>query len=315
MRHRRKMKVLQAKQPSFKIDEDGPFGLTIGNFDGVHQGHQDLLYRVREATSKAGQKMIVMTFVPHPIKIIKGATSFLLNTYMERRCLLEKYGVDYLVEVHFSRDLSTLSPEKFLDDYILSIKDLKSLYLGYDFAFGSNKAGDHEFVTDYCKGECEVEIQPEFKLNNENVSSSKIRKVLLEGDVLKANDILGREHFISGRVVKGAGRGRQIGVPTANIEFDSDLLVPKRGVYITRTRYKDQVYFSVTNIGKNPTFKTDESVSVETHLLDFDNDIYGDEISVQFVDRIRDEKKFDSVNELIEQIKNDVESSRKHFKL
>jgi riboflavin kinase/FMN adenylyltransferase len=309
------MKVLQANRHNFKINEDGPFGLTIGNFDGVHQGHQDLLNRVRKATSKALQKMIVMTFVPHPIKIIRGASSFLLNTYIERRSLLERYGADYLVEIHFSRDFSTQSPENFLNEYILSIKDLQTLYLGYDFAFGSNKAGDHEFVTNYCKGKCEVEIQPEFKLDNENVSSSTIRKLLLDGDVLKANNILGREHFISGRVVKGAGRGRQIGVPTANIEFDSDLLVPKRGVYITRTQYKDQLYFSVTNIGKNPTFKSDESVSVETHLLDFDNDIYGDEISVQFIERIRDEKKFESVNELIAQIKDDVETSRKHFEI
>lgn len=309
------MKVLQATKPNFKIEEDGPFGLTIGNFDGVHQGHQDLLNRVRESTKKNGQKMIVMTFVPHPIKIIKGATSFLLNTYMERRCLLESYGVDYLVEIHFTRDLSTQSPESFLEDYILSIDGLSTLYLGYDFAFGSNKAGDHEFVTDYCKNKCSVEIQPEYKFKSKDVSSSVIRGYLLEGDILKANDCLGREHFISGRVVKGAGRGKQIGVPTANIEFDSDLLVPKRGVYITKTRYKDQLYHSVTNIGKNPTFTTDEAMSVETHLLDFDNDIYGDEIAVLFVERIRDEKKFDSVNELINQIKADVDTARKHFNL
>ena len=207
MRPKEKMKVLQANRHNFKINEDGPFGLTIGNFDGVHQGHQDLLNRVRKATSTALQKMIVMTFVPHPIKIIRGASSFLLNTYIERRSLLERYGADYLVEIHFSRDFSTQSPENFLNEYILSIKDLQTLYLGYDFAFGSNKAGDHEFVTNYCKGKCEVEIQPEFKLDNENVSSSTIRKLLLDGDVLKANNILGREHFISGRVVKGAGGG------------------------------------------------------------------------------------------------------------
>ena len=309
------MKILEINQPNFKLYDKGPFGLTVGNFDGVHQGHKDLLNRVREATSKNGQKMIVMTFVPHPIKIIKGATSFLLNTYSERRCLLESLGVDYLLEIHFSRDLSTLSPEKFLDNYILSIEGVKGLYLGYDFAFGSNKACDHEFVTNYCKGKCTVEIQPEFNMNGEDVSSSVIRNYLTNGDVLNANKCLGRDHFISGRVVKGAGRGRQIGIPTANIGFDTDLIVPKRGVYITKTKYKDQLYFSVTNIGKNPTFKSDESTSVETHLLDFDNDIYGDEISVYFLDRIRDEKKFDSVNELISQIKKDVVTAREHFKL
>ncbi len=309
------MKILEANQPNFKIDDKGPFGLTIGNFDGVHLGHKDLLKRVREATEKNGQKMIVMTFVPHPIKIIKGATSFLLNTYHERRCLLESLDVDYLVEIHFTRDLSTLSPEKFLSDYILSIEGVEGLYLGYDFAFGSNKAGDHEFVTNFCKGKCNVEIQPEFNMNGEDVSSSVIRKHLTEGQILAANNCLGREHFISGRVVKGAERGKQIGIPTANIEFDSDLIVPKRGVYITKTKYKDQLYFSVTNIGKNPTFKSDEVMSVETHLLDFDNDIYGDEISVYFIDRIRDERKFDSVNELISQIKKDVETARERFKL
>ncbi|MCO4792695.1 MAG: bifunctional riboflavin kinase/FAD synthetase [Bacteriovoracaceae bacterium] len=308
------MKVIETKISQFQTSEEGPFGLTIGNFDGVHLGHQDLLSRVRKELDKKNHKMIVMTFNPHPIKIIKGLSAFLLNTYAERRAFLEKNGVDILIEIHFTRDLSTMAPEKFIDDHILSIPNLETFYLGYDFAFGSNKTGDHKFIQDYCKDKCAVEIQPEYKHKGENISSSKIRRYLQNGNIKEANECLGRDFFISGHVIKGAGRGRQIGIPTANIDFDTDLLVPKRGVYITKSTYRDQVYFSVTNIGINPTFKDDEIYSVETHLLDFDNDIYGDELSISFVERVRDEVKFNSVNELVSQIKADIETAKKYFK-
>ena len=300
------MKVLKSLR---ELEEDN-VGITIGNFDGVHVGHRDLLKKVSDDCGNKGRKLCVLSFVPHPMAILKNEKNFLINSYEERIDLLSGAGIDYFVEINFTRDFSNLTPSEFLDRYIITEK-VKGIYLGYDFAFGANKEGSFEFVTDYCKDlDVEVFLLDEFANKEIKVSSSSVRKLLLEGEVPEANELLGRSYFLSGRVIKGEGRGRQIGFPTANIELDYGRLIPPRGVYATTVDYKGGTYQSLTNIGFNPTFNDAEELHVETHLLDFVNDIYGEEIQINFLSKIRDEKKFGSVNELIAQISEDVKKRK-----
>lgn len=287
---------------------------TIGNFDGVHLGHQQFLKFIKDEAHKVGAKFLVITFVPHPSFVLKNQRAFLLNTYAERREMLREIGVEYLLEIDFNRDFSTLTPGDFLDTYVFNHSGIAKMFLGHDFAFGANKSGDFKFVKDYCVNKkIDLLIQDEYKFNSANVSSSAVRAQVKNGAMDVASNLLGRNYFISGRVIKGAGRGKQIGFPTANLGYERECIVPSNGVYITRTYFKEMTYQSVTNVGHNPTFNTGLDIHVETHVLDFNLDIYGEEIRVEFIKKLRDEKKFSSANELIQQIKMDVENSRKYF--
>lgn len=286
-------------------------GIVIGNFDGVHQGHQLMLKDVIKESTKKNEVLVLLTFKPHPAEIIKNATSFLINSYIERRELLKDVGILNVWEVDFNRDFSTLTPTDFLDKYISANKNIKSLYLGHDFAFGAGKKGDHNFVKSYCEGKhFKPYIQNKFEHDGKSVSSSVIRKYLQSGELEAANSGLGRNFFLTGVVKKGDGRGRTIGFPTANIGVDHKRIIPSSGVYATYVSIKGVKFKAVTNIGTNPTFIDDGIISIETHILDFDNDIYGEKLIVSFVKKIRDEKKFSSANDLVEQIKIDIGKRR-----
>jgi riboflavin kinase / FMN adenylyltransferase len=283
-------------------------GLTIGNFDGVHLGHRQLLRKIKKECVERNFQFVVITFVPHPHKILyPDKDRFLISSYNQRRALLEEIGVDVLVEFNFTRDFSTLTARQFLTKYLLAYPAVKKFYLGYDFAFGANKQGGFDEVQELCKPlGIEVEIQPKFEFEHSLVSSSLIRDKLLVGNIKAVNKLLERPFHLEGVVIKGEGRGKKIGFPTANIQVSSDLIVPHKGVYVTRTLYKGMVYKSVTNIGNNPTFKDTSHIHIETNLFDFDSDIYGEFLDIQFLEKIRDEKKFTTVNDLIEQIRTDI---------
>lgn len=309
------MKVLQSLSDISKEFEDVPdIGLTIGNFDGVHSGHQELLAKIKNDCKQKNQKFVVVTFIPHPQKILQpDRTRFLINSYQQRRVLLEKSGVDILIELGFTRDFSTLGAESFLEKYLLIYPNLKTFYLGYDFAFGANKEGDHDSVKAMCEPKgIKVEIQPKFEFEDRIVSSSLIRELLALGKIEEVDSILKRPYHLEGVVVKGQGRGKKIGFPTANVQVGEDLIIPSKGVYVTRTIYKGMTYQSITNIGNNPTFNEGDELHVETNLFDFDLDIYGEKIDIEFLHKIRNEKKFSTVNELIAQIKSDVEVAKKY---
>lgn len=289
--------------------------VTIGNFDGVHIGHREFLSIIAEDCKEQKCKFVVITFVPHPVQILKAQSGFLINTFNERRELLEQCGVDYLLEVDFTRDFSTLPPADFLEKYVFSFSEIKKIYLGHDFAFGANKSGDYSLAKKLCeKVNIALVLQNEFRLDNHSVSSSVARASISKGEMEKATSFLGRSYFLSGRVIKGQGRGRQIGFPTANIDYGKELIIPALGVYITQTTIHDMTYNSVTNIGVNPTFNTGIEINIETHLLDFSRDIYGEEVRVSFLKKIRDEKKFSSVNDLVAQIAADVQFARNYLK-
>ncbi len=289
-----------------------PIGLTIGNFDGVHVGHRQLLNKIKTECSKKNLSFAVVTFVPHPQKILQPEKErFLLCSYEKRRELLASLGVNYLVELKFTRDFSTLLPGDFMKTHLFNYEGLKEFYLGYDFAFGANKQGGHDLATEICKPKgIHVEIQPKFEISGELVSSTSIREMLLKGQVDEASKFLSRNFHLEGVVIKGEGRGKKIGFPTANIQVSPDLIVPENGVYVTRTRYKDMTYNSVTNIGFNPTFKEGDQVHIETNIFDFDLDIYGEKLDIEFIQKLRNERKFPTVNDLINQIKADVERAK-----
>ncbi|MCM2349584.1 MAG: bifunctional riboflavin kinase/FAD synthetase [Bacteriovoracaceae bacterium] len=291
-------------------------GLTIGNFDGVHIGHSELLKKIKADCQRKNLLFVVVTFVPHPQKILQpDKERFLINSYEQRRNLLRDQGVDVLVELKFTRDFSTLRAEDFLKQYLLSYPNLKDFYLGYDFAFGANKEGDFDLVKSICDPlGIEIEIQPKFEFQGEVVSSSSIRARLLSGKIDEVENILQRPFHLEGVVVKGEGRGKKIGFPTANIQVSQDLIVPHKGVYVTRTIYKGMTYQSVTNIGNNPTFKDTDQLSIETNLFDFNSDIYGELLDIQFLHKIRDEKKFSTVNDLINQIKSDIQVAQNYLR-
>jgi riboflavin kinase/FMN adenylyltransferase len=291
-----------------KISQYPAIGLTIGNFDGVHIGHRQLLKKIKEQCLDKDQLFAVVTFIPHPQKILQPEKErFLINSYEQRRKLLKELGVDYLIELKFTRDFSTLPPEKFIADYLLNYPNLKDFYLGYDFAFGANKQGGYDLVRSLCEPrKISVEIQPKFEFDSTVVSSSLIREKINNGELDNISTILARPYHLEGLVVKGEGRGKMIGFPTANIQVSPDLIVPQKGVYITRTIYNGMTYNSVTNIGNNPTFKDNLVLNIETNIFDFDTDIYGENLDIQFLHKLRDEKKFPTVNDLVNQIKSDV---------
>jgi riboflavin kinase/FMN adenylyltransferase len=292
-----------------EIDLKDPIVLTIGNFDGVHLGHQDLVRQLKNHAKKFNAKTAVMTFSPHPMFILNQVSDkFLLSNQEEKHELLARLGIDYLVEIPFTRDLSTLSPEDFLNNYVFVHEQLKGLVLGFNFSFGAKKAGTHDVVRSIAATNTrvvEVTVAKAFDLDGVTLASSKIRQELEAGRIEIANKFLGRQYNLSGVVVRGDGIGRTIGFPTANIKILKERCFPRAGVYVTKTECRKKEYFSLTNIGYRPTFVNESILKFETHILDFDETIYGEEISVSFYSQIRCEKKFASVAELIDQINRD----------
>jgi riboflavin kinase/FMN adenylyltransferase len=310
------MKILTSLLDIEKTNDVYPgIGLTIGNFDGVHLGHRELLRKIKDECRNKSLLFVVVTFIPHPQKIIQPEKErFLINSYDQRRKLLHSLGVDVLIEIGFTRDFSTLSPENFLRKHLLIYPELKHFYLGYDFAFGANKEGGYDLVKNLCKPlGVEVEIQPKFESLGKVVSSSLIREKVASGKINEVEQFLSRPFHLEGVVIKGEGRGKKIGFPTANIQVSGDLIVPQRGVYVTRTIYNGMTYNSITNIGYNPTFKNTQETHIETNLFDFDIDIYGENLDIEFLYKVRDEQKFLTVNELIAQIKTDVDFAKKYL--
>lgn len=286
--------------------------VTIGNFDGLHLGHREIISRAVEASRKVGGPSVLMTFHPHPRKVLQPEKN-LKNIFPKEDLEIElsQMGLDILIFEPFSRELSQMSPEDFIQTRIYKPLSPHTLIVGYDFGFGANRQGNLQKLkelTDTLK--INLEIVSPVKTEHILVSSSQIRMALANGDVDMAEKMLGRPFYLKGLVEKGKGRGRTIGVPTANLATQAETF-PKLGVYSTKTRVRGQWYKSITNVGFNPTFKEAPlAIKVETHIFDFKDDIYGEEIVVQFGSFIREERKFNSQKELIEQIALDIQKAR-----
>ena len=290
---------------------DKKLGIAIGNFDGFHLGHQKIVNTMLNHCKKYNMLLMIMLFVPHPRIALKGEKRFLINNYKHRRKFMEESGLDVLFEVDFVPEFSDLSPAKFLDKYILSKYNIGRFFLGHNFSFGKDKKGGRVLLEKHCrKNNIFVDILDEFTECGEKISSSQIRNLLKQGNVDKSNKLLGREFFLEGSVIHGFGRGKGMGFPTVNLDLKEDMLIPASGVYCTKVIHNDNVYPSLTNIGFNPTFQRSGELTIETHILDFWGNIYGDEIRICFMEKIREEKRFQSSDELKEQIKRDIEARR-----
>ena len=285
---------------------------TIGNFDGVHMGHRDLLRRVREDASKRNSASLVITFDPHPSEVLYPARSFTrLTTKARKESLIEECGIDGVLHIPFTLDFASKGPMGFLRDVLIPLK-LSKLYVGHDFNFGSGRSGNVDTLKD--EGEkfgFEVEEVPEVMLEGDYVRSSIIRELIHEGHLGKASRLLGRRHAVSGTVIKGHGRGVQLGFPTANLG-QTEEAPPGPGIYISRAFVKGEWHPAATHVGVIPTFDVDVP-GIEAHLLDYSGELLGEPMDVQFIKKIRETVRFDSPKALEEQIRIDCDNARKWF--
>jgi riboflavin kinase / FMN adenylyltransferase len=291
--------------------------VTIGNFDGVHLGHQKIIETALDQAKKKNCEMVAYSFKPHPQIALRPERNFkLLSTYEEKATLLQKLGVNVFIEEPFSREFSTTSPKEFFEYALHKMLKASVIVVGYDFSFGKERTGHLDTLQKFCdQAKIELIIVPQQKVNGEVVSSSKIRQYLSTGNVAKAADLLGHYFNYSNIVVKGDGRGTAIGIPTANFNLSSmaDKVTLPHGVYATKTAVGGKEYFSVTNIGVRPTFthgSESPPVWIETYVIDQKIDLYGSVIEVRFVDHIRNEMKFPNVAALKDQIKADIEKAK-----
>jgi len=295
------------------IERDDQSVVTVGTFDGVHRGHKVIVDHLLARADERGGASTLVSFDPHPRSVVREQAVPLLTTVEERAAILEGLGLDRFVVIPFSEDFAGKAPEAYVEDILVERIGLQEITVGYDHRFGRKRAGDVELLRT-C-GEhfgFAVDVIPPQKVDQDVVSSRRIRSLLAEeGNVDRAADLLGRPYELSGTVARGEGRGRQIGFPTANIALDDPRkLVPKRGVYATVATLPDGTkHGSMMNIGRRPTFDEME-VTVEVHLFDFEGDLYGERLSVQFLQRLRDEQKFDSADALAMQLSEDERHCR-----
>ena len=295
------------------IQRDDRSVVTVGTFDGVHRGHQAIIDHLQERTREHSGVSTLISFDPHPRSVVHREEVPLLTTIQERAAVLEEYGLDRFVVVPFSKEFAELPPLEYVEKVLVDTVGLQEITVGYDHRFGKNREGDVDVLRECgTKYGFEVDVIPPQKVDQEVVSSRQIRDVLLQdGDVETAAEHLGRPYTLTGVVARGEGRGREIGYPTANLALqDPRKLVPKRGVYATRVSVPGGgIYGGMMNIGRRPTFDEME-VTVEVHLFDFDDDLYGETLSVQFLQRLRDEQKFDSADALAVQLSEDERHCR-----
>ena len=285
---------------------------TIGTFDGVHVGHQKIIERLVKTAKKDDLKSTVLTFFPHPRMVLqKDANIKLINTIDERCKLLEERGLDYLVIKPFTKAFSRLTAEEFVTTILVEQLHVKKIIIGYDHHFGRNRTANINDLKHFGEThDFEVEEISAQDINAVSVSSTKIRNSLNEGDIKIANQFLGYNFMLNGLVVKGKGIGKTIGFPTANIKIEEDYkLIPKQGVYVVQSEFKNQTVYGMMNIGTNPTIGEDTAQSIEVHFFNFDKDIYHEMITIELLDRIRDEQKFDSIHDLKTQIQKDKTSA------
>jgi riboflavin kinase / FMN adenylyltransferase len=284
--------------------------VTVGTFDGVHLGHQEVLDELVHVASERGERSVLVSFDPHPLKIVRpNEAPRLLTTPKEKEAIIAQYGIDVVSHVPFTYELSQYSPERFVSEILVKRFGLAHLVIGYDHGFGKGRSGDVETLREIgAKMGFEVDVVEPFQLDGDNVSSSKIRAALQAGDVRLAARGLGRPYSLWGIVVRGEGIGGPgLGMPTANIEIrEEDKLLPKDGIYAVRANGMN----GVAHLGPRPTFEG-VSATIEVHLLDFSGDLYGKTLTLEFVERIRDIEKFGSMGDLADAMRDDASEARK----
>ena len=284
--------------------------VTLGTFDGIHLGHRQIIETVVEKAKYSSGNSFLITFDPHPRKIVSSDNRLqLLNTLAEKIEILASLGIENLFIVNFTKEFSQQSPDEFILKYLINGIGLREAVIGYDHHFGKGRGGDIESFNEIgIKKNFTVTAIPGYKIGEEVVSSTKIRNALLGGDILTANRMLGRHYSFTGKVVQGDKRGRELGFPTANLKIeDADKLLPQIGIYAVECVIDEQKYYGLLSIGNRPTFHDAGEVIPEVYIFDFDKNIYGKSVKVNLVERIRNEQKFSSAEELIQQMNKDKE--------
>ncbi len=281
--------------------------VTIGNFDGVHLGHQRLFEVVEQKAYHSHGTSIAITFDPHPLQILKPGGIKLISTIEQKIELIEMSGIDVLIIIPFNKEFAGTSADSFVDEILIDKIGVTDLFVGYDYAFGKGRTGNIEFLRQQGQEKgFNVMVIDAYYQDDVIVSSTKIRELVVEGRMVDTSRLLGRYYQIRGEVQRGKQRGgKEIGFPTANLHIDEEDLVPKRGVYVCQVICEGICYGGVINIGYNPTFG-EETLVAETHIFDFNRDIYGKPIKVNLLKFLRGEEKFSGIKELAEQIAQDV---------
>lgn len=286
--------------------------VAIGNFDGIHKGHQALLAEAVRGAKSRQLIPAVLTFYPHPVEVLNPQKKLeQLTTTSEKLSLMESLGIEFVCVAPFDEVLRELSPEEFFQAYLVQGLKAKAVFVGYNFCFGKNRRGDINLLRKLCDtNKISLTVLEPVSLG-ERVSSSLIREKISKGGVEEANQLLGRPYSISGLVKPGDGRGKQLGFPTANLHCAAEKILPKNGVYVTRVRWQRQTFRAITNVGVRPTFHSETAPKlVEVHILDLNAKLYDEFLELEFLSFVRDEMKFNSVEELKAQIQKDILTSR-----
>lgn len=289
--------------------------LTLGTFDGIHIGHQKILKKLVKEAKSLNCESVLLTFFPHPRMVLKqDAKILLLNTIKEKTKLVKEIGIDNLIIHPFDTTFSELSAEDFVKKILIDQLNLEKIIIGYDHKFGKNRSADiNDLIKLGKKYDFEVEQISAKEIDDISISSTKIRNALLAGNIELANTYLGNTYSLCGTVVEGKKIGRSINYPTANLKIDEDYkLIPKNGVYIVSSNIDDKTIFGMMNIGKNPTVNG-ISESIEVHFFDFNQEIYKQEICINLLSKIRDEQKFESLDDLQNQLHLDKQYSKNYI--
>jgi riboflavin kinase/FMN adenylyltransferase len=289
--------------------------VTIGTFDGVHYGHQQIIEKLVSEAKKANKKSVVLTFFPHPRMVLQKDNSLeLINTIDERATLLEKTGLDYLIIHPFSKEFSKMSALEFVRDILVNQLNISKLIIGYDHHFGKNREGNITQLSEYSHVyDFIVEEIPAQDIDSVSISSTKVRRALHAGNLKTANNYLGYNFMLNGTVVNGKKLGGTIGYPTANIDVkETYKLIPKTGVYVVKSTLDKKIVFGMMNIGSRPTVDGNHQ-TIEVHFFDFNQDLYNQNLTIELMYFLRDEHKFDSIDSLVHQLKKDEETARNYI--
>lgn len=311
------MKVIAIKHPhQFNQDDFPELVMALGFFDGIHKGHQAVIATAKDIANRTNRKSAMMTFDPHPSVVLgKKSNDVRYITPMDDKIeIVESLGMDYLFVIHFCEEFASVTPEQFVNQYLVGL-NVRHVVAGFDYTYGRFGEGTMETLPTYAKDRFTQTVIDEQILDDEKISSSKIRKTLKVGNFSEFYHLVGRYYVTKGHVIHGEKRGRQLGFPTANVEVSDSYIFPATGVYAVRILIEGRWYQGVCNVGFKPTFHEEqpEFPSVEVHALDFNGDIYGAEVVVEWHIRLRSEQKFSGLEELVRQIQTDKENAQQYF--
>ena len=300
------------KTLDFKIEE--PTAVTLGKFDGLHRGHELLMNTVLEYSKKYKVSSVAFTFDMPPRNRVEEIVANVLTTNDEKQYIFEKQGIDYLIECPFTTEVMSMEPKAFIE-WISKSLHMKYVVVGDDFRFGHKRAGDYHTLQEYEETYgYKTIVLDKLKDSNRDISSTYVREKIADGNIRKANELLGYNYFIKSEILHGKKLGRRIGMPTINMILPKNKLLPPNGVYVTEVLVDGKTYMGVTNVGYKPTVSEERVIGVETYIDDFNQDLYGEKIVVSFLEFIRPEMKFASIEELKAQMESDIQVARKYYR-